>query len=270
MPTPVRIGYICPIYKADEFQEYTLRALRSFFRTTADGVALVLDDASPGWNKSIESHIERTPAFPSQRCVIHRFSQWGGLTRSWNKGLYLARNAGCTHICVSNNDVLFSRNWYDGLLQALAQGYHLVGPVSNAPGVTAGGKAEVWRYDREYAVSDDPQLIDDCAKRLKKQPTVAAPVNGFCMFSRTDLWFSGAYDKLHVFRPSNEFNSRGQRNPTPLMTLNEDELQHRWRKMGRCTAVVPSSFVFHYRAVSRGRRYVRGRWHRISDKRTAR
>ena len=61
-----------------------------------------------------------------------------------------------------------------------------------------------------------------------------------------------AYDAEHVFKPRNDVNSRGHKNPTPLMTLQEYELQGRWHAAGLRSGVVLSSFVFHYRAVSRG------------------
>ena len=60
------------------------------------------------------------------------------------------------------------------------------------------------------------------------------------MVARTRTWWSGAYDKDHVFDPSHP------------MTENEMELEMRWSMVGRRFAIAPGSFVFHYRSVSRG------------------
>jgi hypothetical protein len=46
------------------------------------------------------------------------------------------------------------------------------------------------------------------------------------------------------------------------MTLSEYELQGRWRKDNLHIGFCPGSFVFHYRAVTRGDRYKRGKWYR--------
>jgi len=40
-------------------------------------------------------------------------------------------------------------------------------------------------------------------------------------------------------------------NPKDKMTRNEDELMGRWKKLGITSAVACSSFVFHYRGVTR-------------------
>jgi GT2 family glycosyltransferase len=49
-----------------------------------------------------------------------------------------------------------------------------------------------------------------------------------------------------------------------MMTGNEDELQARWAKKGMKSGVVLSTFIFHYRSVSRGDKYKWGRWYRQS------
>lgn len=264
----IRIGYICPTYQEESLHDYTLRALESFFKYTADGVALVVDDASPGWSDKIEADIGRVPRFPGQDVHIHRYAEWGGLTRSWNQGMRMARELNLDYVIAGNNDVLFTRFWYEGLLHALEHGYKLVGPISNAPGITALGHAEVDRYVANYQTTDDPAYINEVADALRAQyagKVIPAKVNGFFQLAKTAVWWQGRYDDEHVYKPRNDFNSHGKPNPTPLMTLNEDELQGRWNQKGWQTAVVPSSFIFHYRAVARGNAYRRGKWHRLTD-----
>ena len=78
-------------------------------------------------------------------------------------------------------------------------------------------------------------------------------INGFFMLAKTTRWWEGKFNEQHVFDPSK------------IMTGNEDELQRRWHKQQFRTGFVPSSFVFHYRAVSRGDRYKHKGWLRIDD-----
>jgi hypothetical protein len=47
------------------------------------------------------------------------------------------------------------------------------------------------------------------------------------------------------------------------MTGNEDELQSRWRAKGMKFAAALGSFIFHYRSVSRGKKFAKGKWLRM-------
>ena len=262
----MKIAYVCPTYKEEELHHYTLKALDSFFRTTAGGVAIVVDDCSVGWAEK-EAAIKRTPLFDGQEVYVHHFSEWGGLTRSWNKGLEIADGLDVDYAIASNNDIIFSNLWYEGLLHAISHGYSLVGPLSNAPGVTSQGRAEVWRYIRDYTVSDDPAKINAVAERARKEfagRVIEVRVNGFFQMAAMGAWRTGKYDDNHFYCPYNPKTGSGRNNPTPLMTLNEDEIQRRWSRLKRTFAVCMSSFIFHYRAVTRGRKYTRGKWFRMS------
>lgn len=258
-----RIGLICPTHREEDLHEYTAATLRSFFETTANGIAIVVDDASPGWEPIHESHLKTLARYAGQECFVFRYKEWGGLTRSWNQGLRLARDLGCDYVICGNNDILFPPLWYQGLLHALGQGYSLVGPLSNAPGT---GKAqEVWRYYKDYEVSDSLSDLSKVQTYLIKNhmgEVVEQRINGFFQMARTETWWLGKYDDDNVYKPCNNFTSEGYKNATPLMTLNEDELQGRWAKLGFKSASVPSSFIFHYRAVTRGKRHLKGKWHR--------
>jgi len=261
----VRIAFVCPTYKETELHAYTMACLHSFFQHTKDGLAIVVDDASTGWTQALAKKLADTPMFPGQQCEVLRFKNWGGLTRSWNLGLKKASELKADYAIAGNNDVLFTPRWYEGLMLALEHGYHLAGPVSNAPGITAQGLAEVWRYHPSYEVKDDPNYLKQVAEYLRGEHAgtlIEAKVNGFFQFARMRTWEAGKFDADHYYRPRNDFNSKGKRNPTPLMTLNEDELQGRWHRKGWKSVVVPSSFIFHYRAVTRGKKHTQGRWFR--------
>ena len=132
----------------------------------------------------------------------------------------------------------------------------MVGPVSNAPGPTNGGRQRVQLFYPGYKVSDDAVDIATVAQYLREQYPIGQAsrinINGFFLMARTDVWWSGAYKSNVVFDPKHK------------MQFNEDELQRRWSKMKRKVGFVPSSFIFHYRAVSRGNKHKHGAWHRLN------
>ena len=262
----LRIGFVCPTYNAVELDRYTRRALVSFFDTTPYGVAIVVDDASPGWTKNYAHSLQTIVAdYPGSELHIIRFDHPGGLTRSWNAGLELADKLDLTYAISGNNDVSFTSQWYSGMVHALAHGYDLVGPLSNAPGVTAQGLQEVARYCENYRRTDNQAQLNQMAATLYQKylgQVVESPVNGFFHMATLASWRRGKYDDTHYYCPYNAVRPSGKINPTPLLTGNEDELQYRWRRQGMQSAIVLSSFIFHYRAVSRGDAYKRGDWYR--------
>lgn len=263
-----RIGFVCPTYQALELQCYTQRALESFFDTTPGGVAIVVDDGTPNWTADYADSLQAlTVQRPGTELHIVRFDTPGGLTRSWNAGLAQASALGLDYAIAGNNDIVFTRQWHVGMRHALSRGYALVGPVSNAPGVTARGLQEVSRYVPGYTLTDEQAALDAVATRLHQTrlgQVLGYAINGFFQMAAMATWDAGKYDAEHYYRPVNHHTSNGKRNPTPLMTLNEDELQTRWHRTGKQSAIVLSSFIFHYRAVSRGDAYKRGNWYRQS------
>jgi len=261
-----KIGFICPTYDAIVLDGYTRKALSSFFANTPDGVAIVVDDGSTDWNDDYEQSLRDLAAkYHDASIHIHHFAGNGGLTRSWNKGLAIADELGLDYAIAGNNDIVFSTHYYPPLLQVLERGYALVGPLSNAPGITAKGRQEIDRHFPDYELSDDDLYVNTVSVKLQQKfgtTALESPINGFFQMAKMESWRAGKYDETYYYRPVNTHTSRGQRNPTPLMTLNEDELQERWRAKGMKAAIALGSFIFHYRAVSRGDRYKRGKWYR--------
>lgn len=264
----LKIGFICPTYDALNFDSYTKLSLESFFTTTPNGVALVVDDGSSGWSdnyvKSLKDCVNRYPG-----CDLHviHFPKNGGLTRSWNAGLTKADELNLDYAIAGNNDVVFTDKWYEGMIHALANGYSLVGPLSNAPGVTAAGKQEINRYITSYKLTDNKDELNKIAKQLHEKnlgKVIESKVNGFFQMAAMSAWRKGKFDAKNYYRPVNNHTSKGKKNPTPLMTLNEDELQSRWAAKGMKSAIALSTFIFHYRAVSRGDKYKMGKWYRKS------
>jgi GT2 family glycosyltransferase len=252
---------IVPTYGAFD---YAHAAVHSLLANSPPPVhCLLVDDASPGWAAAEPEHLAPLAAEFGNRYHQLRFDAWGGLTRSWNAGLEAAARQGYVYACAANSDLLFPAGWVAGLVEALEAGWDLVGPLSNAPGESP--LQFVGRYHGNYRLTDDLGYLNALQRdllRAHRGEAFSAKLNGFCLVAKTATWQAGAYAPGQAFRPANLVNSKGQDNPTPLMTLNEDELQGRWRAAGRKIGVVPASFVFHYRSVSRGDRHRKGRWYR--------
>lgn len=269
--------------------EYAAEAIASAFTSTSllDAHVLMVDDASPEWPTGMPprvflSHLDTKDRETAEdKFHVHHFGKNGGLTRSWNYGLREAKRLNFDYCLVTNSDVYFPPNWEYQLVSGLKQ-YDLVGPVTNAPGTVA--EQYVKRYSMTYDTPKsfvfDPAGEIETIQKMKWQQALyeqarlvalelfnhqngkfkEVTVNGFCMMAKTKTWWEHAFDAEHVFRPRNDFNSKGEPNPTPLMTLNEYELQHRWHQKGLKSAACLGSYVFHYRAVTRGDREKRGDW----------
>jgi hypothetical protein len=260
----IRIGFICPTHRALDLHSYTETALRTFFETTPDGVAIVVDDGTPGWSKDYEERLALITRECRGSIRTFHFPRRHGLTRSWNWGLHKCRELGLDYAIAGNNDIIFTPKWYEGMLHAL-QHYVMVGPLSNAPGITAKGKQEIGEYYPDYKVTDNAKYLQLVAETIHQNnlgKVVESEVNGFFQMCSMSGWQSNMYSQKEFYRPVNNYTSKGRRNPTPLMTLNEDEWQGRATAKKLKMAIALSSFIFHYRAVTRGDRYKRGQWYR--------
>lgn len=251
------IAFINPIYNAFA---YARRAALSFFKYTPESlnpVCLNVDDCSPLYDQQDwdfwHADLNR------DRCVHQHFENNNGLTRSWNWGLRKARELGCKYAIAGNSDIVFTEGWYEGLLWHLDRGTRLVGPVTNAPGWSDKNsqRQNVKNYYPNYRVSDDPTYLQTVARHLKEHRPIGelyeAQINGFFTVSTLEFWWAGAFDTKNVFDPKYK------------LTGNEDELERRWTRQGWRIGFVPSSFIFHYRAVSRGDKAKHTGWKRLDD-----
>jgi hypothetical protein len=120
----------------------------------------------------------------------------------------------------------------------------------------------------------DPSLIPDntqasvdaITQKLKKgSGTVReGPINGFFIFGSSPAWQRVAYDNEQVFPSRIEIMPSGHTNPHPNITGGEDWLAARCRKLGMKMGISLGSYVFHFRSVTRGKRYVTPGWSRKS------
>lgn len=266
--------------------DYAIRAVRTALSSTQtlEAHVAVIDDASPERMARERHEIPHSVDEPYGNYLINlryareefgdriyqlQFDENGGLTRSWNAGLQAAKDMDFDFCCVTNSDVMFAPRWDARVFDVLnSDKYQLVGPVTNAPGTEqgqyVGNYSVIYRKDKK----DDLSHMADVQDELMFQQgtrTKEATLNGFCMIAFTKDWWANAYDANHVFCPRNDFNSKGEKNPTPLMTLNEYEFQRRLHEKGGKSAVCLGSYVYHYRAVSRGDKHKRGDWARIEQ-----
>jgi glycosyltransferase involved in cell wall biosynthesis len=259
--------------------DYAIHAIRTALAHTTqfDTHVAVVDDASPDRLNKTAAYAEYVTKlealqheFGRRRITTFSFDSNGGLTRSWNAGLRIACRDTHDFCCITNSDVLFAPGWDVPLLPAIRQGFDLLGPVTNTPGT------EKEQYVGNYSVVYDKRHKDDTEHIAAVQQELAtnqgsrvkiSVLNGFCLFGAVRAtWWDTAYSATDVFCPVNTLNARGRKNPTPLMTLNEYEFQTRLHARGRRSGICLGSYVYHYRAVSRGDKYKRGDWARIQQK----
>lgn len=248
---------IVPTYGHYDFAAKAVRSALQAKNRFLDTYVVVIDDATPNAEESYAAHLRSLEFDFPQRFLGGIFLKENiGLTRVWNMGLSMAKRDKFEVACCANSDIIFAENWLDGVESAIRFGAHLVGPLTNAPG--AKPHQAVQRHLKDYVLTDEQAQINATGAAVfgkNGYRSQRADINGFCMTALVRTWYDGKYDQENVFCPRNDFNSKGERNPTPTMTLNEDELQRRWRQLGLNSSIALGSFVFHYRAVTRGDRY---------------
>jgi GT2 family glycosyltransferase len=251
---------ICLVLPTHNDLDYAAKAASSFMRTVSESHMLpmvcAVDDASDGVTDEQYADWARENGIQE----FHRFPETGGMTRSWNYGVRVAHRIGAEYTVCGNADTVFSTGWVVGIVSALRD-HDLAGPVTNASGWGT-PRQNVKAYLPDYVPDDS--TIEQVAALLASKPTIsltpaqlafgpngngatlAMPefLNGFCVVAKTSTWFAGAFDSQNVFDPS-KINSE-----------NEVELEVRWMANRLRLALVPSSFVFHYRSVSRGDKFL--------------
>jgi len=216
---------------------YVFECLRSLIKYSHDYKIAVIDDCSPDWTDSVEARIRKI--VPPDCLILERYSEGGGnLTRSWNRACELAKEHKCKYTVLANDDVKFSPFWWENLESALEK-VDLVAPVTNAPGGKHYDQQRVNTYIKDYVLSDKDEDIMNTAMSLQefKGQVCSGRVNGFFFAAKTSVLWNSSYNGTTVFDPSKKLLGA------------EDEYMDRFPgKMG--TAL--SSFIFHYRSVSRG------------------
>jgi glycosyltransferase involved in cell wall biosynthesis len=245
--------------------DYVLGTVNSFFEhSPADSLCYVIDDCSKQWptdeemidwprHKLVPLSGDNVELFNTGRndckLLVCRYLRHGGLTRSWNLGLALAGKSmwSAEYAICGNSDILFTPNWYVPLTEALKT-HDLVGPVTNAAGRVF--EQRVNKFISPYVVNDDEEELKRVSEVLSRDHQGKVidhyRINGFFMMAKTRTWWENAYDGGHVFKPKADMGTVAY------------ELQARFRNRGRKIGIVPSSFIFHYRSVSRGKIGLKG------------
>lgn len=261
VPTKDALVFNCPTW---EGFVYARRTVESFFKYTPESVnpiCVITDDCSPSFKEQNWDFWYDGPeggfSLPRERIVHRHYLENKGLTRSWNSGISIARELEGKYAIAGNADIIFTPGWHRALIHFLQQGVRLVGPVTNAPGLTNRQQQNVRNFFPNYRVTDEREYLHEVAGYLWRtygtETIRYMMINGFFTMSTVANWIEGAFDAQHVFDPSKK------------MQGNEDELEVRWQRKQWKIGFVPGSFVFHYRAVSRGEKFLHTGWMRTND-----
>ncbi len=222
------VAVVIPTYGS---MDYCQLAITSAAASTTDALVIVVDDGTERWpgDSVVGGWCGSTP------WAIRRRPHDGNLSRSWNIGYEIACDIGCRYVVFGNSDLVFPEGWFEPIQSALDV-YDIVGPVTNAPGHS---REQLVSEYVGYTLSDDPYAIQATQDELRRRDGIrpATTLNGFCIAS--------AIQKLH------KLGDRPFRENIP-MSGNEMDLLRRARSIDLTLGIASSSFVFHYRSVTRG------------------
>ncbi|MBD3233331.1 MAG: glycosyltransferase [candidate division Zixibacteria bacterium] len=217
--------------------DYTISAINSLIRNTPDTDRYkfsfqLFDDCSTDATQSCVKKFDSVSYFRNERNK--------GLISLWNRAYEVNKDK--DYLIIVNNDVLFGRNWAVNLIDEMIRLRCVVaGPVTNAPGHILDQRVQ--NFLKHYKNEDIQEHIDKTAELLKnKKGFTTEIINGFCMAFKLDV--------LHNLIPFKGIDGTFG---------GEDDF------FKRCTchpAVVPSSFVFHYKQVSVDRKNFKDQWSR--------
>lgn len=217
---------------------YAIRTIQTLLASTPDAIAIVIDDASADWSPDYPARLQSLGA--PGRVIVQRYQKAAGLTRSWNAGLRICRQMGIEYAVPANSDLAFAPGWWAPIESAISGGSTYCGPITNAPGHSGGQQVASWLPG--YSVDDTDSAISATGDQLKQYAgTVHTTdrLNGFCFAGQTESFWQHAKTPNDVFDPA-----------FPLAG-NEDEFFGRAKSAGARLSIVPASFVFHYRGVTR-------------------
>lgn len=163
-----------------------------------------------------------------------------GVTALWNWAHrdFISR-PGLTHLLMTNNDVIFSKDSIDNLLDDMINSEAIIiGPLTNKPG--SNRIQNILNYSQIDILNDTTEYIDKVHTDFeeKERYQYIPMVNGFCfLVDRRILNYANSIDNLI---------------PPHLINVgNEDWLCSEIRMSGeRKIAISLSSYVFHYKAVT--------------------
>ncbi|MEC7693204.1 MAG: hypothetical protein VX446_02360, partial [Bacteroidota bacterium] len=171
-----------------------------------------------GQGKNLEIH----KAFPGVR-VKYLKDQSGGLTYTWNEGIWRCLRAGIHVIVLLNHDAFVNTSVNDLILAAANAKYPgIYGPTCNPEGAP-----------------QDPHHWGYIAHVDAKKPLSVTRhqrwhgLNGFCLAFHARTLLSNMFDDAHFFDPGKPFGG------------NETEFGKRWYNKGGQCGIVETAYVEH-------------------------
>lgn len=190
---------------------------------------LVMDDSTLG---------EEMPRFCEERGI--RFMtkpKPRGVTHSWNRAYEIFKESAYENCILSNHDVRFPKGFSTRLLQGLPE-FDIVGPLTNRPGFQP--KQRLPKDLQEIATKTNIDMIQaELEKRYGTEPWEQIDYwIGFC-FAFTHSIDRFRFSKDHLF------------NPARVNVHNEGVLAQSIMEGGGRIAMCKTSYVFHWKGVSR-------------------
>ena len=170
--------------------------------------------------------------------VKNNFKKINYLKQNQNRGFnYLCNlayenNRNSNYLVLLNNDLIFSKNWLNILLdQMIENNAKAAGPITNAPGHQP--QQDVRKYISSYLISHEDKEINKIANKLKNHKNIFSSfINGFCMVFNTK-WLNEQIQPVFKYEDLN-FG-----------------LEKKFFKNNPCKPlIVPSSFIFHCKQVT--------------------
>ena len=123
---PRRLAVVIPCYNK---VYYTIRTIESLIACThAELYIILVDDASKDTTIDFARELQKTMG---DHFLYHYCKENVGVNAAWNIGLRIAMATEAEHICIANNDLLFTDGWDLPLMDSLDyRDYSLVSPYS--------------------------------------------------------------------------------------------------------------------------------------------
>ena len=205
---------------------YVRQCIECYQRVVPDAfVVLYVNESSDPKTLSIEED------YPDIEYIyVSDQKEGGGLTGTWNRGIDLCREKGCSLVVLSNDDILFDDSIVHILNEAGKCGTSektYYGPLTNNPGPTKENRAT------QYALSAQEKEARKC-----KSAGSLVNLNGFFMVFPIHVLVDNQITvdgDSYYFDPRRPFGG------------NETEWFTRFVESGGTPVVVPRTFIYHYK-----------------------
>jgi len=151
------LSIVIPCYNNIMYTKETLNSLKECTQSTMN-IIIVDDNSTDGTEAYFKAHEYANNLF------YIRNDQNKGVNASWNIGLKKALELDAPYICISNNDMLYTKDWDTALIKGLDTGYSLVSPYSTEQDIPVDFPEGKTRH-----VNPTPLEILGCCFMFKKE-----------------------------------------------------------------------------------------------------